>query len=162
MSLLEQLPKTIGSSLMRITPEGNLEIVEPRTYRLLMYILLTITILFVLFLINEAVSRRLTPYPNAILAVLGVHLVIICRNLIIFHMRRMSVIISPPGVVIANRDQPIVSDPIRNSELHDTFYAKKVVIHGHKLYHHVAFYSKRKDADEVRNIIDEFITQNRD
>jgi len=56
----------------------------------------------------------------------------------------------------------LVNDNIRYVEIVSKRFSNKVVARGFKYNHEIAQFYKRSQAEEVRNLIDEFITQNRD
>ncbi len=162
MNLLEQLPKTVGSYSIEIDSREYLEIKDSGNKRLYAHIITFIALLSPLISIGYAIYYRrplltIELFPAWLLLFSGITSILGQK-----FIHEGALLVSITGEILVNPKEPGAIDTIRQIETRKKRFATKVVIRGHKYEHDIAQFSKQEDADKVRNIIDEFITQNRD
>lgn len=162
MSLTSQLPKTIGSTSILVSIEGYLRITHSRKSKLLEVSVVITTLIISINAITYTVYEKQSPFSINILPAWLLLVAALSSILRIKMTKGGAIYISPRREVLYNRTNPEIIDTIRQIETQKKQFATKVVIRGHKFEHDIAQFSKQEDADNLRNLIDEFINHPQD
>ncbi|QYK54076.1 MAG: hypothetical protein KF824_04070 [Fimbriimonadaceae bacterium] len=162
MSQVSELPKVIGANVIQINSSGYLEIAESRAYKYLTNSLHIVNLLIALIAIGYVLY---TKQSLATIEIMPAWMLLLATvtHFLASRSRIFSVsMISKSGEVVIKFKEPLVNDNIKAIELKSKRFSNKVIARGYKYDHEIGQYYKRSQAEEVRNIIDEFINQSQD